>query len=52
MQGGQAAVAGFHAVAPLVLQVVEDHGGTFSLSDRGDGPGAVAEMRLPVLDGP
>jgi len=35
----------------VVRQVVEDHGGTFSLNDRGDGPGAVAEMRLPVLDG-
>lgn len=35
----------------VVRQVVEDHGGTFSLSDRNDGPGAVAEMRLPVCDG-
>ena len=32
---------------PIVKKIVEEHGGSLSLSDRPDGQGAVAEIRLP-----
>jgi len=32
----------------VVRRIVEDHGGTITLTDRDDGPGAVAELRLPL----
>ncbi len=35
----------------LCRQVAEGHGGTVSLSDRKDGPGCVASVRLPIRHG-
>ena len=32
---------------PIVKKIVEEHGGSLSLTDTADGPGAVAEIRLP-----
>jgi len=32
----------------MVRQVVTEHRGTIGLRDRDDGPGAVAEVRLPL----
>lgn len=32
---------------PIVKKIVEEHGGSLSLSDRPDGQGAMAEIRLP-----
>ena len=32
----------------MVRQVVDEHGGAIGLQDREDGPGAVAEVRLPL----
>ena len=32
---------------PIVKKIVEEHGGSLSLGDRPDGPGALAEIRLP-----
>ena len=33
----------------LALQIVEAHGGTLALTNRGDAPGCCAEIRLPVV---
>lgn len=32
---------------PIVKKIVEEHGGSLSLTDAPDGPGAMAEIRLP-----
>ena len=32
---------------PIVKKIVEEHGGSLSLTDAPDHPGAVAEIRLP-----
>jgi two-component system nitrogen regulation sensor histidine kinase NtrY len=32
----------------IVKKIMEDHGGRLELDDRGDGPGAVATLALPV----
>ena len=32
----------------IVKKIMEDHGGRLTLDDRGDGPGAVATLSLPV----
>jgi two-component system nitrogen regulation sensor histidine kinase NtrY len=32
----------------IVKKIMEDHGGRLTLDDRPDGPGAVAELVLPV----
>ena len=36
----------------IVKKIMEDHGGTLTLDDRDDGPGAVVELSLPALPGP
>jgi two-component system nitrogen regulation sensor histidine kinase NtrY len=35
----------------IVKKIMEDHGGTLSLDDRPDGPGAVATLVLPISAG-
>jgi two-component system nitrogen regulation sensor histidine kinase NtrY len=36
----------------IVKKVMEDHGGSLTLADRPDGPGAVATLWLPLADSP
>ena len=36
----------------IVKKIMEDHGGTLTLGDRPDGPGAVASLMLPRIRGP
>ena len=36
----------------IVKKVMEDHGGSLTLADRPDGPGAVAVLWLPLSDAP
>jgi len=33
----------------IVKKVMEDHGGGLGLDDRGDGPGAIATLTLPLM---
>ena len=33
----------------IVKKIMEDHGGRLELDDRGDGPGAVATLALPLI---
>jgi two-component system nitrogen regulation sensor histidine kinase NtrY len=36
----------------IVKKVMEDHGGSLTLADRDDGPGAIATLWLPLADQP